>query len=85
MPSCRLCPPRATADMSFRARSQATKNEAGLWVVGKSKSNSRGTRTAARPETIHTLRRFYAPWQRDLRTLLSSHNLSLLPDLPIPQ
>eukprot|EP00962_Isochrysis_galbana_P034216 scaffold11551_cov112-Isochrysis_galbana.AAC.1 len=65
--------------------SQATKNDAGLWVVGKSKSNNRKAHTPARPATTQTLRRFYAPWQHDLRTLLASHNLSLLPDLPIPQ
>lgn len=63
---------------------QATKNEAGLWVVGKSKSSNRVSRQTPDAGTIQTLRRFYMPWQRDLRMLLQAHNLSLMPHLPLP-
>ena len=64
----------------------ATRNRAGLWVVGKSKSSQAGTSQAdggakARisPWANKTLHEFYAPWQRRLRRLLERTNASLLP------
>ena len=67
-------------------RTQATRNRAGLWVVGKSKSSQAGTSQAdggakARisPWANKTLHEFYAPWQRRLRRLLERTNASLLP------
>ena len=67
-------------------RAHATRNRAGLWVVGKSKSSQAGTSQAdggakARisPWANKTLHEFYAPWQRRLRRLLERTNASLLP------
>lgn len=66
-------------------RQQASRNDAGLWVVGRSKSTSpAGPRRRISPAVNATLRRFYAPWQRTLAALLHTHNLSLLPGAPLP-
>ncbi|EOD14975.1 hypothetical protein EMIHUDRAFT_197680 [Emiliania huxleyi CCMP1516] len=69
-------------------RASATRNEKGLWVIGKSKSSSerrgRWDKTPPSPEVNATLHQFYAPWQRTLAELLRAHNLSLLPARPIP-
>jgi hypothetical protein len=72
-------------------RAIATRNAAGLYVVGKSKSSSAATsaaastptrargRSAAADAAGATLRAYYAPWQRRLGGLLLKTNTSLLP------
>jgi len=65
-------------------RPQATKNDAGLWVVGKSKSTNRKSRARPTRATVALLNGYYAPWQTNLQTLLSTHSIALLPDLPMP-
>ena len=68
----------------FSSLPQATKNDAGLWVVGTSKSTNRMVRDKPTGATMGLLNRYYAPWQANLKTLLSTHNLALLPTLTMP-
>jgi hypothetical protein len=81
-------------------RTVATRNEAGLYVVGRSKSDyerkrapspraARDTRavvsaTAALEAAMVRVRAYYAPSQRRLAQLLQKTNTSLLPELPSP-
>jgi hypothetical protein len=76
----------------------ATRNEAGLYVVGRSKSDYERKRapraagdtravvsaTAALEAAMVRVRAYYAPSQRRLAQLLQKTNTSLLPELPSP-
>jgi hypothetical protein len=81
-------------------RTVATRNEAGLYVVGRSKSDYERKRapspraagdtravvsaTAALEAAMVRVRAYYAPSQRRLAQLLQKTNTSLLPELPSP-
>jgi len=81
-------------------RTVATRNEAGLYVVGRSKSDYERKRapspwaagdtravvsaTAALEAAMVRVRAYYAPSQRRLAQLLHKTNTSLLPELPSP-
>ncbi|KAL1529924.1 hypothetical protein AB1Y20_000852 [Prymnesium parvum] len=60
-------------------REMATKNSAGLWVIGKSKSSViRPPESRPSASSIAALEAFYSPWQRRLKELLLNYNLSLV-------
>ena len=63
----------------------ATRNAAGYWVVGKSKSSAKRPRSAHPAAAAALLYDYYAPWQRRLWPLLERHNLSLVHDPPPPR
>ena len=81
-------------------RAIATRNAAGLYVVGKSKSSSAATsgdaaaaaakkrrnttQSAAAAAAFAGLRAYYEPWQRRLRALVRERNLTLLADGRVP-
>ncbi len=66
-------------------RAIATRNAAGYWVVGKSKSSTKRPRYAHPAAAAALLYDYYAPWQRRLWPLLERHNLSLVHDPPPPR
>uniref|UniRef100_A0A7S0Q1B4 Sulfotransferase domain-containing protein n=1 Tax=Coccolithus braarudii TaxID=221442 RepID=A0A7S0Q1B4_9EUKA len=70
---------------SFDYRKIATRNAAGYWVVGKSKSSvRRASATALTHRANKTLHAFYEQSQHRLRTMLAQSNLTLVFEPPPP-
>lgn len=63
----------------------ATRNAAGLWVVGPSKSSARRRKPSVAVETLGRLERLYARWHAPLVSLINSQQLALLPNATVPR